>query len=104
MIDLLHNHFHELIQSLAIETKRFLYAEFKLNNRLTGIIGPRGVGKTTFMLQYIKEHLYQSQRAFYFTADHVYFNQTTLLEFVTDLYRTQEIDHMFWSSKNGHII
>ena len=27
-------------------------------DRLTGLVGPRGVGKTTLMLQYIKEYLY----------------------------------------------
>lgn len=95
MIGILQDNFHRLIRSLSIDTKRFLYADFSIKNRLTGIVGPRGVGKTTLMLQYIKEHLYESGKAFYFTADHVYFNQTTLLEFVTRLYSAEGMDHIF---------
>lgn len=95
MKDLIHATYHRLIQALGIKTHRFLYSEFNLKNRLTGIIGARGVGKTTLLLQYIKEHLYAEQEAFYFTADHVYFNQTTLLEFVTQLYQTEGVKAVF---------
>lgn len=95
MKDLLHATYHRLIQGLDVKTHRFLYSEFHLKNRLTGIIGPRGVGKTTLFLQYIKEHLYAQQEAFYFTADHVYFNQMTLLEFITQLYYTDGVKAVF---------
>jgi predicted AAA+ superfamily ATPase len=95
MIDLLHATYHHLIQHLTIKTHRFLYSDFNIKNRLTGVIGPRGVGKTTLFLQYIKEHLYAQEEAFYFTADHVYFNQMTLLEFVTQLYRADGIKTVF---------
>jgi len=47
------------------------------------------VGKTTLMLQYIKENLAKEQKAFYFSADSVYFRQSTLLEFVNDLYNLE---------------
>lgn len=87
--------YHQLIQTLNIKTHRFLYASFNLNNRLTGIIGPRGTGKTTLILQYIKEHLYANNSAFYFTADHIYFNQTTILEFVNKLYNERDIRYFF---------
>lgn len=78
--------FHRLIEELNTETTRYLYPFFSIKNRLTGIIGPRGVGKTTLLLQYIKNNLYSEGKTIYFTADLVYFNQTTLLEFVTKLY------------------
>ena len=52
-------------------------------------MGPRGVGKTTLMLQYIKENLYSEGKVFYFSADSVYFRQTTLLEFVNELYHIE---------------
>ncbi|CAN5419450.1 ATP-binding protein [soil metagenome] len=95
MQDLLHASYHRLIQALDVKTHRFLYPSFNLNSRLTGIIGPRGVGKTTLMLQYIKEHLYTEQQAFYFTADHIYFNQTTLLEFINQLYQQYNSLYIF---------
>lgn len=95
MKDLLHATYHRLIKDANITTHRFIYPEFNIKNRLTGIIGPRGVGKTTLFLQYIKEKLYAKQEAFYFTADHVYFNQSTLLEFVTQLYQVDGVKFVF---------
>lgn len=78
--------FHRLIESLALPQARYLYPSFNLHNRLTGLIGPRGVGKTTLLLQYIKKELYAEGKAFYFSADLIYFQQTTLLEFVGNLH------------------
>src|SRR5437016_5963719 len=95
MIDVLQSSYHALIDLLQVETHRFLYQNFNLKNRLTGLIGPRGVGKTTLMLQYIKEHFYARQQAFYFAADHIYFNQTTLLEFVHQLYQVHGVQYVF---------
>ena len=78
--------FHRLIDNQKITHRRYLYSEFNLQNRLTGIVGPRGVGKTTMMLQYIKNELYSSGKCFYFSADIIYFQQTSLLEFVKNLH------------------
>ena len=78
--------FHRLIDHLAVSHRRYLYPSFNLQNRLTGLVGPRGVGKTTLMLQYIKNELSKKDRCFYFSADLIYFQQMTLLKFVSDLY------------------
>lgn len=77
--------FERLLDKTDLSSKRYLYDSFELS-RLTGLIGPRGVGKTTLMLQYIKENLRKDQKAFYFSADSIYFRQSTLLDFVNDLY------------------
>ena len=73
---------------MNLPKKRGLYTGCK-PKRLTGLTGPRGVGKTMMMLQYIKEYLYQDHRVFYFSADSVYFRQTTLLQFIDDLYKLE---------------
>lgn len=86
MKDLLKESYERLIAHVQLDVKRGLYSHFK-PGRLTGLVGPRGVGKTTLMLQYIKEHLYQEGKTFYFSADAVYFHQSTLLEFIDDLYK-----------------
>lgn len=78
--------FHRLIESLNAPQTRYLYPSFNLSNRLTGLVGPRGVGKTTLLLQYIKNELFKEGKCFYFSADLIYFQQTTLLEFVSDLH------------------
>ena len=48
--------------------KRYFFDTFDFD-RLTGIIGARGVGKTTFLLQYLKEHKLPMSKKLYFSAD-----------------------------------
>lgn len=85
MVAFLQQTFERLLDNANLSFKRYLYHDFTLG-RLTGIVGPRGVGKTTLMLQYIKDNLAQNQKVFYFSADSIYFSQNTLLEFISDLY------------------
>ncbi|MGD9108126.1 MAG: AAA family ATPase [Gammaproteobacteria bacterium] len=95
MIDFIKETFHRLIEAVNTQTYRYLYTKLNLNNRLTGIIGARGVGKTTMMLQYIKNHLYQEGKTFYFSADNIYFSKATILEFIAELHRTEDICYFF---------
>ncbi len=95
MLTLLKSTFHRLLNELNIDTHRYLFKQFNIKNRLTGIIGPRGVGKTTLMLQYIKENLLNAGNVFYFSADNIYFNNNTILEFVTSLYQDEDITIFF---------
>lgn len=81
--------FQRLLDELPSLPKRYLYPHFELRNRLTGLVGPRGVGKTTLLLQFIKNELYKDKSCFYFSADLVYFQQANLLEFVSDLHRKE---------------
>jgi len=46
---------------------------------MIGIVGPRGVGKTTMILQYIKENL-DANETLYVQADDIYFANHTLVE------------------------
>jgi len=88
MDHLLKETYDRLVDTMAVDSKRYLYPQFK-PSRLTGLIGSRGVGKTTLLLQYIKEHLYKDNKTFYFSADSIYFQRTTLLEYVNELYLTE---------------
>src|SRR3990172_5655208 len=81
--------FHRLIEEMNLSQTRYLYPAFNLRNRLTGLIGPRGAGKTTMLLQYIKNELLKSGKCFYFSADLIYFQNTTLLSFVSDLHQVE---------------
>lgn len=84
-----------LIDEVKTDHYRFLYHDFSLDSRLTGLIGPRGVGKTTLLIQYLKNHPELLSHAFYFSADHMYFSQTSLYEVVEDLYLTSGIKIFF---------
>ncbi|MCE5317431.1 MAG: AAA family ATPase [Parachlamydia sp.] len=87
--------YHRLIRELKITHHRYLYSTFNIHNRMTGLVGPRGAGKTTLLLQYIKNELYSAGKAFYFSADLVYFKQVSLLEFISDLHQKEGYQFFF---------
>lgn len=94
MYRFIHETFNRLLDELTFSKTRYLFPSFKLRNRLTGLVGARGVGKTTLLLQYIKQNL-SKESCFYFSADLVYFQQTSLLEFVADLHRLEGYSVIF---------
>ena len=95
MIDSLKGIFHRLIAEQQTLTFRYLYHSFTLNDRLISLIGPRGVGKTTLLLQIIKNQFADLQAVFYFSADHLYFNSNTLYQFIENLHRNEDITTFF---------
>jgi hypothetical protein len=56
------------------------------DNRLVGLIGPRGVGKTTLMLQYLKKN-FKVTEFLYFSADDVYVADTKLVDIAEEFVR-----------------
>lgn len=89
------NTYHRLIDELEVPTYRYLYDSFDLSARLVGLVGPRGVGKTTLLLQYIKNEVRRREEAFYFSADHIFFNSVSLFDFVQDLYELEGVKLVF---------
>jgi len=81
----LYQKYHILLQHVNLRFKRYLYTKIAWNSRMIGIVGPRGVGKTTMVLQYIKEHL-SPKHALYISADDIYFGEHTLFEVAEDFY------------------
>jgi uncharacterized protein len=95
MLDFMTRSFHRLLGESNFSTHRYLFDAINLDARLIGLTGARGVGKTTLMLQLIKEHLSGRHDVIYFTADSFYFETTSLLEFVSYLYDTEGIRFVF---------
>lgn len=62
---------------------RYMYDKISWESRMFGLVGPRGVGKSTMVLQYIKVHR-DSRRLFYISADHLYFSLHTIVETVDE--------------------
>ncbi len=62
-------------------TKRFLYHSIDWSGRCVGILGARGTGKTTLMLQHLREHFLGMETALYISLDHPKFQKESLLEF-----------------------
>lgn len=67
------------LQSVDLTFHRYCYHDINWEGRMFGLVGPRGVGKTTLFLQYIKEHIGQ-ERIFYVSADNIYFSTHSLIE------------------------
>lgn len=96
-----------LIEHVQAPVRRLLYDEIDWNRRLIGIKGSRGVGKTTFLLQYAKEHFGNDKRCLYINFNNLYFTEHSLTEFAGEFYaqggRTLLIDQTFkyenWSAE-----
>lgn len=84
-METIYQKFETLLASTSLNFKRYLYHDIQWDNRMTGIIGPRGVGKTTMLLQFIKEHL-NSQDALYMAADDFYFSDNRLYDVAENFY------------------
>jgi len=54
---------------------------------MIGIIGARGVGKTTMILQYIRENL-DYKKALYVSADDMYFGENKLIDLAHEFYKS----------------
>ncbi len=86
---------NRLLHAVDFRTHRYLFHKFNINSRLTGIIGPRGTGKTTLILQFIKEKLADREKSIYAALDNIYFSSHSLLDFVNELYEFYGIRYFF---------
>ncbi len=96
-----------LVDSVKSPIRRLLMDEINWDDRLIAIKGSRGVGKTTFLLQYAKERFGHSRECLYINFNNFYFTEHTLTEFASDFVRqggrTLLIDQTFkydnWSQE-----
>lgn len=70
-----------LVEHVQSPVRRLLMDEIDWTHRLIGIKGSRGVGKTTFLLQYAKEHFGTDKSCLYVNFNNFYFTEHTLVEF-----------------------
>lgn len=84
MIDAqLYAYMDELLGLTPTELVRYLYDEIDWESRLVGILGPRGAGKSTLVLQRIRR-MQGKGMALYVSADHMYFLAHRLEDLVDD--------------------
>lgn len=71
----------EQLELVSLAFKRYNYDKLPWEARLVGLMGPRGVGKSTLILQHIKSKSPEEQaKSLYVSADHSYFTTSTLIE------------------------
>ncbi len=97
-----------LVEHTNAPVRRTLMDEIDWSNRLIGIKGTRGIGKTTFLLQYAKEHFdVADKRCLYINTNNFYFQGHGIADFAGKFYhqggRTLLIDQVFkqpdWSKE-----
>lgn len=73
------------IRLVDLTFKRYMFNRINWDNRLIGITGARGVGKTTLLLQYIKENLADvPAEVIYVNMDDLYFSKNTIVDFADE--------------------
>ena len=83
MIDIsLVEYMREQLNLVSTEFMRYEYDKIDWSLRMVGLVGARGVGKSTLVLQHIK--MSENQKALYVSADNSYFSQHTLVEVASD--------------------
>lgn len=75
----LFNTYNKLIKSVDTDFVRYMYDRIIWSGRMLGLVGPRGVGKTTMLLQHIKLYL-PIEQTLYVSADNLYFMDHTLVD------------------------
>ena len=97
-----------LVEHVNAPVRRTLMDEIDWNDRMIGIKGTRGVGKTTFLLQYAKENFdILDKQCLYINMNNFYFQGLGIADFAGSFYkrggRVLLIDQVFkqpdWSSE-----
>jgi len=73
----------KLLKLTDTKKKRYLYNNIDFTHKAILLIGQRGVGKTTLMLQHLKQNYKNSSKALYISVDNPFFKTISLYEFAT---------------------
>ena len=69
MLDELREYQRKIFQKNNFSYERYFHDKIDLNQKLIGIVGARGVGKTTFLIQYLKKLDLPFSKKLYISAD-----------------------------------
>lgn len=81
---MLYQYMEEMLRQTTEKHFRYIYDEIEWQARMIGVVGPRGVGKSTMLLQHIKRQADHS-KMLYVSADFIYFNTHTLVYIADEL-------------------
>lgn len=76
-----------LVTNVSLHFKRYLFSQIEWENRLIGIKGARGTGKTTLLLQWLNQQGLSSSKAAYLPLDDLYFSTHSLVKTGEDFYK-----------------
>ena len=81
----LYRNFRLQLELVSTDFIRFLHDKIAWDSRLIAIVGSRGVGKTTLLLQHIKKYE-KAEDVLYITADDFYFTNHRLFDLAYQFY------------------
>lgn len=82
----LFEYFNRKLQETPTDLVRYMYGRIEWNGHALGLVGPRGVGKSTLLLQYIKQEL-DARETLYVSADQLYFASHRLVDVADGFYK-----------------
>ena len=96
-----------LVEHVNAPVRRLLMDEIDWSDRMIGIKGTRGIGKTTFLLQYAKEHFaLEDRQCLYINMNNFYFQGRGIADFAGEFYhrggRVLLIDQVFKQENWSH--
>ena len=90
--------FHHLVSRTQLRFVRYLYSQINWNNRLIGIVGSRGVGKTTMLLQHIRQNYdIATGEVLYASLDNLWFSTHTLVDLADEFLQKRRGKFSFWT-------
>lgn len=87
------NYMQNQLQNTPTDFYRYMFDKIDWQQRMFGLVGPRGVGKTVLFLQYIKQRQ-NDEFLFYVSADNTYFSTHSLVE-LADQFSKEGGNHLF---------
>lgn len=82
------------VSQIDLSYKRPIYYQINWDNRLIGIKGPKGVGKSTLLLQHIRETFSDLSKILYVSLDNMWFASNSLIDLV-EYHYTHGGTHIF---------
>ncbi len=80
MIEQLHQNFLQYLENQKVNYRRYIWQEINHHDKLIGLVGARGVGKTTYILQYLESLDIPLYKKLYISADSFEVLEYSLLE------------------------
>lgn len=92
-MDVLMDTYRSRLAQTNNEFMRYSMRQINWDNRLFAVVGARGTGKTTLLLQYIRQNL-DTSKAFYMSLDDLYFSTNRLVDVARRL-RQEGVTYLF---------
>lgn len=93
-MDILKQRYRKLLSNVKTDIRRSLYYQIDWSQPLIGIKGQRGVGKSTLMLQRIKDVDPSGESSFYTSLDNLWFAEHSLID-LAELLIKQGVGYLY---------